>query len=677
MPSISSPRSTLEEVRLQGVRYVVLLGPEDGTAPSVENEAPFLQLVSYSRTAGGSRLDAGKLRYRLDITNQRLMDVASPLKFHRQIEVRRLDEDGDPTIVETWGFLVIVDQGLSQNQEELELQFRIDPFVFGQPLLSTVIWDVNDDGEDPLSDPLVDVHWPLVFNPEIDRILEGNRSGNRETSDGDEPDQPTGPYVFVSPESIRTGAARLTVQDDDTGSLWTLSEAVHRLCWSCNPDEDYIKNPTLEELEDAFGDHDDEVKNHLCPFGQYLPSLLDSLLQKHGFSWYLTHELEGEGEDEERVTKLAFYRRGEGVSAQILMERPGKSFSFKTTNVHSLSHSVNLAELANEIIGRGSFKRYESTFTLRPGWKSEYDTKYIDELSLNHEFGKDHSFVGRQFTLNEAGDFCEPTRTDVTEPFNFADELPGTGDWAPVRRRFHPCLSRHDDADDKQSYRYIVEWWDRDAEDADDPDDAFDTGWTKVKGSYQVLEHQAGIWFDEPPGYLWDLIQEDASETPPEDVTHPGLFLRITASLDSDYRLEKTATKRDTSPQGETITLYLDLADKFHFREVAATSVLYEKPGADTVDDSTKLQDYVDQVRDLEDAGDVSCSIVLSGADHAEWEIGKLIDKVDGRNITLTANNPSASTPRSLQVVGLNYQLGDGQKTELLLETFRKERPTL
>ncbi len=710
MPSISSPQSTLAEVNLDGVRYVVLLGPEDGSAPTRDNEAYFLQLLSYSRSAGGTRLDAGKLQYRLDLTNQRLMDIASPLKFHRQIEIRRLDEDGEPTIVESCGFLAIIAQeitgGESGGTESLTLDFRIDPFMFGQPLLHTVIWDYHPpEDADPLADPIKEVHWPFVFNPEIDRIVEPNRSKRRETAAGDEEGSPTGPHVFVSPESIRTGAAILA-QDNEVVGPWKLSEAVQRLCVSCNPDETWITNPTLDELRDAFGSHDDEVKNHHCPFGQYLPQLLDDLLRKHGFGWYLTHELDGTDEDESRITKLAFYRRGEGVKAQLLMNRPGIPFSFKTTNVASFRHSVNLVELANKIIARSGKKRRESTLPLFVGWVAEYDhsdsdpetERGIETLARDHAFGKDHPEVGRQFVLNEAGDFCDDSaesyRRAVPYPLNdelyniwwnesvdFEDPLPGQ--WAVVRRRFWPCISRQVNGDDKQSYGTIVEWWDRDAEDADTYEEKDDPGWTKVKGTYRLLEHQCGISFEEPPGYLWERWMErfryavDGDTPDGVGADKLGLFLRITASIDGDDCLEAIASKRDSSPQGEEIAITLTLDSKFHFRKVMNDSILKSKPNADEIDDTERLEDYAEQVRDLEDAGDVSCSITLSGTDHAEWEIGKLVDKINGRNITLTANNPEAQTPRALQIVGLNYQLVGGQTTELLLETFKQERPVL
>lgn len=64
------------------------------------------------------------------------------------------------------------------------------------------------------------------------------------------------------------------------------------MIWSCNPDETFIKNPSLDDIKAVMvGAADVELKNVRLEFGDYLPAVLDSLLRPHGFSWHLTHEL--------------------------------------------------------------------------------------------------------------------------------------------------------------------------------------------------------------------------------------------------------------------------------------------------------------------------------------------------------------------------------------------------
>ena len=93
----------------------------------------------------------------------------------------------------------------------------------------------------------------------------------------------------------------------------------------------------------------------------------------------------------------------------------------------------------------------------------------------------------------------------------------------------------------------------------------------------------------------------------------------------------------------------------------------------DEVDDTKQLQEYVDHLRDIDDAADFSVSITLHGCDHTEYQIGRLVQSVDGRNLTLNANAPS-QTERYPQIVGYNIELSGEQTMELVLESFRLER---
>jgi hypothetical protein len=92
------------------------------------------------------------------------------------------------------------------------------------------------------------------------------------------------------------------------------------------------------------------------------------------------------------------------------------------------------------------------------------------------------------------------------------------------------------------------------------------------------------------------------------------------------------------------------------------------------VDDTRELQKYLEHIRDWDDSADLSCSVTLDGIDHHEYGLGDLITKVDGRNLSLDANSPTATAPKFLQIMGLNMELEGQQKTELLLESFKLER---
>ena len=93
------------------------------------------------------------------------------------------------------------------------------------------------------------------------------------------------------------------------------------------------------------------------------------------------------------------------------------------------------------------------------------------------------------------------------------------------------------------------------------------------------------------------------------------------------------------------------------------------------IDDTRELEEYLEHVRNWDDSAELACSVTLDAIDHAEYRLGDLVTDVEGRNLSLDANSPSASTARFLQIVGVNFELqGPTQKTELILESFKLER---
>jgi hypothetical protein len=83
---------------------------------------------------------------------------------------------------------------------------------------------------------------------------------------------------------------------------------------------------------------------------------------------------------------------------------------------------------------------------------------------------------------------------------------------------------------------------------------------------------------------------------------------------------------------------------------------------------------YCQTLQNWQDAAQLSSSVVLDSASHAEYTIGQTISAVAGRNLKLNAKLPASAhdDPRHPQIMGINY-LFDPQKTELVLETFKRE----
>ena len=660
--SISAPSSYLNPIEATAEELIVLLGDEEGNAPAVDDEVDYLIPQRVGWYANGGRDDILTFQVDLELLEERLVDTEAPVGYQRQVEVRMLDENGDPTDVLGWGFISKQHQTIDDRQEGMILEARLDKTVFGLPLTS---YPVYDGTEKPANPPLVAVERKMVFNPEIDEQVLPNMSdqlravGDEAGDEGEGAVTPGKYNYFLDPESVRTTQAEGF--QDQTASLWPLANAVYMLCWWLNPYETWILNPTLDELRDVFVDRDDLVKNIEIPFGVFLPDALDALLLPCEYGWHLIHEL---NEDGGRETRMRFYERGTGISKEVLMQRPGDFKSFDSTNVNEWNVSISLTDMANNILVYGANLKRESTFILQKGWDASDDTLDLADLEVGQPTAIDKPFVGRKWVLNEAGDYIG-RRPEITEAYDL-DSLFDTP--TPARRRkFEQCLSQRTSGDDEESFRFRVDWYDSTQDGASDSADKDDPGWIQVKWPFSVLEKECGILIEgaTPPDALWSLMQPSPDQAK----------VRITATLRGDSRIQAIATRRPQSPNGMDVALVLDMGNKFQDSAVSTDSIFDGKPNI-ARDDTAKIQKYAEDVRDIEDCAQVNCSMILEGINHPDFEIGDLVNQAAGRNISL--NGYVAQTgvePRCPQIVGFNFLVAGGQRLELLMESFKAERP--
>jgi hypothetical protein len=313
------------------------------------------------------------------------------------------------------------------------------------------------------------------------------------------------------------------------------------------------------------------------------------------------------------------------------------------------------------------------TVRLSKAWDPQYDTKRLSELRDSTEFAKDHPEVGRKWVLDTAGDYVglrpELTAPAVLDGVFYAGDEPGEDDppLLVVRRRFLRCLSQHMDGDDAESNGYRVEWWNANAKNAGDPEDKFAPGWQRVKWPFSVLEHECGIYFDgdTPPDKLWALIYSDNAD---------DAMVRITATIVGDRRLKGDATRQDGSANKSDITMTLDVSDRFQDSRIDEStnygSIFAANP-TEARNDTEAIQAYAEEVRETTDSLRLDMSLPIEGAYHPEFQIGDVIEKVSGRNIRLLL-----ASGRYPQVVGIVHHC-QGQQVELLMESFRKERPRI
>lgn len=620
------------------------MGPENGTPPvkspvgdgDPAGFEPNFFPVMASQTAGSSRDDVLLVQTKLPGP---IVDNSLTRYLNRQIEVWAV-APGIPDVLISWGAICRKPILVDGTTDTYSFEARIGDDHFGQKLEKIPTWD-------PLANKRLDVMWPLVFNPEIDGLIAGNMS-----------DKTSGWHFVISPESVRTeAAAKLQKQE---ASFWKLSDAVRMICWLLNPFEPYITNPSGDDIEAAFSARDDLLKNVEIPIGTSLPRALDLLLGPLEYGWHLQH---GVDKDNQRETTIRFYERGVGQARQILMQRPGEVRDIRKTQVAAFDTTISNVDLANRVIVYGDYQKREVTVELVMAWDPQYDNKRLSDLNEGAPFAKDHPEVGRKFVWNEAGDYIN-LRPEITAPADTTGIFPGDP-LAIRRRKFLRCLSQHEDADDHESNGYRVEWYNRNAQGAVDHTDKFDKGWQRVKWPFSVLEKECGIVFDgaTAPLQLWSLVYAGTPEL---------VHVRITATIAGDNRVKGDATRQASSSNKRDITLTLTMPDKFQDSRIDEStnygSIFQDKP-TDARDDTTAIQSYAEQIRNVEDCLRLDLAVPLEGGLHPEYQIGNVIKKLGGRNIWL-----DLSSNRFPQVVGIVHHFQQ-QQVELLLESFRKERP--
>lgn len=624
---------------------VVWMGADDGSAATSADETEYLQPLKIERVGSGSRLNVATLEYDLTIDEEHVVDTLAPKAVNRQVEIREVDLHGTTKRILHWGKLAAQPISIDANRESVTYLVRIDKHHFGDPLGQVPFWNSPEGGIVQLLDR------PLVFNPEIDEVIKPNKSDETWTDRDDM-------NVWFDAAAINSTAARAL--HNQTPAMWRLYEAVHALIWLLNPDETFIKNPNPAEINAQIGTIDStsqRLKNLSLETGKFLNELLDDLLNPFGCSW--TIDIEEDTATGLSIRRFRFFVRNDGTQRELFLQRPGEKLDPVKSFVPETSMTYDVATMANKVIGCTSRKLREGTFPLQFGWPVTQDSIEKDQLEQDPDVKAAAPHAGHKLILNEGGTWTG-LRPEITTYYDLVDLFDGD-DTLVTCRKFKPCISRHTDgnSDRLESRGIWLEWRER--------EDGVWGDWQHVTWSYSVLELECGIWLEQIPTRMWNIIQDDPS----------NVEFRVTASIEGDKRTYATADRTEESPNADAITLRLNLGDKFHDRKVHSSSrFVADSATADEVDDTLNLQAYVTSVRNLEDAAELSLSVKLEGIDHPEYQIGDLITKINGRNIELNRNNPGiAQTKRYLQILGITYVISAAaQSMELLLESFDEER---
>lgn len=263
MTAVVSPPQTLSRL---AATLIILLGEPGGDRPSLEQRVDWLDLDRIEWSFGTARTIT---LTQLPNSFQRLEDLSlEPVR--RVLEVRRYDDNGELTEIVAWGLLKANPDQLNAQVESIGLVVTLDDVLFGHRAYG---YRVHSAHTGAAATDFTVIHEDIVFNPieREDEAVRGNRSP--EVDDNDAP-------LWVAPDAL--GSASEESVQGTPGLYWYIPEAVFALCWLLNPDEEYLQNPTLDELKDQAGDKaaDEKlIRNIRIKRGTTLPEALAQLLK--------------------------------------------------------------------------------------------------------------------------------------------------------------------------------------------------------------------------------------------------------------------------------------------------------------------------------------------------------------------------------------------------------------
>lgn len=540
---MSAPSSPFGPYSRPAVVWGVFLGDAAGNRPALTDRVDWLRVTGVE-VWSNNRPDAISLDVITEKAGKRVQDLNVPVGYTRIVEVRQLDENGDWSKCIAWGQLSTQTQRLADGTETISCQVRLDWFLYGGKLKHYRVWDDRGAGT------VLTVQKDLWFNPTIDGQTEANRSDQLNTEDG-------GGYLVLAADSMRTPEA-IALQNQQRDS-WDLPTAIETICWLLNPDETFVTNPDVFDLQAVITDTNTRLlKNVQIPLGSTLPEALDKLCDPMGYRWYVENTVDVTDAALPVTSTIRVFKKGDGITTDLRCQRVGEAKSSDETNIADYSATLEIAT-PNVVYARGALKQREGTFRLVPGWPASLDSTPLWQINWQTEFSSatDIRYAGRLWVLNEAGDYGGK-RPGIEEFTDLAD-LFEEDVTRIVRRRFLPCLTKTKSGSDQQqrgTSGIFVEWNDYEVAE-----------YQPYTGAFSVVEHQCGIFLEgEISEEFWAAFQKRAAVA--SDLVALDPQIRVTACIESDSRLTYTAERRDVSPNGREIPLHLDVRDRFYDRRV-------------------------------------------------------------------------------------------------------------
>lgn len=604
----------------------VYLGDSSGNAPPDVSPSVFSNVYCSRvvQSASGSRMDYAELSWRLTAS---LINRTQPANFARMIDVR-IPTIGTETKIHR-GDYVRESFQIENDSEILTAQSQWRPYHYGDSL--QYYWVLV-----PGTSTLTRIFDDVVFNPIVDGKIKGNRSSVlRSIAGGSEVS-----YLWIHPECADTATGETSV--GQTRSLWTLLEATKAICELLNA-ETFCSDPNWTAAASTLSGAP-SLQNVTIPIGTRLHEALDLLLIPLGFNWYLDYTTS-------MKPRITLFKIGSGTTREIYFQAPGSSLNLEYSNTNKLTVDNAIGDAFNQVTICGDFERAEVTLPLYAAWASSGDTLTAFDLRKDGSEYAEHQTTWRLFIANEAGDISTTTSRFGQTPVMPALENVFTK-YVPHRRVLEESLTLASGTTQPQRFPQWLEY-------------SVDSGttWKPAEESwtYKLCPDQIGVYFDgmDIPQELYDAGND--------------WRLRITGTVAGDSRITTTAAKTSNAVNGRVFEQVLALPEKFvkRWRQTSGTyaSTLNTVGStADEQDDQTALNAYAVAMRNQNHFAEVDCEFRLPGW-HTYYQIGDVITKIAGREISLNAAPVGSTVQRYVQIVERRFEMGpEGPSTVLIVD---------
>ncbi len=563
------------------------------------------------------------------------------------------------------------------------------------------------DSSDAVGGDDVDTNLPLIFNPTKDGVVQAGMLKTK--SNWPKTDKGLEYPVFID--------ATILYDDKETTDIWYLPQAVRYCLAIGNPDEEFVKNPDgdlidqvlqaiVPKANDGSGyfDPSNSLSFDLKPIpvpddinidGQHWPEAIRSLINPHGFGICFRLELDDNGAIQHRLDIYRKVDSSDGVVQELRYQTRGSILDPSLTDIGSAQLTRDSSGIANQFRILTGIVEYEGSFVLYESFEvSAGDVTIAAQFRMN-----DPKFTGasinkyRDFIMDEAGEgHWDGSKILKGEPEDltaiFGDDAFGDNVYVHRRREPGRQLFSLDPFGDRLEAELWVSSdtkqlggiWDR-------------TGtWQRYTGGWELLEDRIGIRITSPDPADINIGKPPASSGTAKypfpsgkiniikslaapDSTNPKFRFRLTCTIAGDRDLGIYALRRPASPTKFIVERQDVARSRFVKHVITKSSSLGKGDKTNTVrDDTDEAQHYADARRLAHELGPTAGPVVIPRIT-SRYRVGNRISSISGIGLSLLTNLGSGTgeSPAYPSIVKVVRRYDPEQQTEIHLSDRRGE----